>query len=89
MKLSRYQQDALERIVWTFVQAAAGVYATELAGVDPLWAVPIAAVLASVKTIAARAIGDKDSASTLPSYVDEALYDLADKAAKATLRKRK
>jgi hypothetical protein len=89
VRLSTFQRDALERIIWTFIQALAGVYATEVTGLDPLWAVPIAAALASIKTVAARAIGDRDSAATLPAYVDEALLELALKVAQATVKKTK
>ncbi len=64
-------RDALERIVWTFVQAFVGALLADAAGVLNLDAVKaagiagLAAVLAVVKTVAASRIGRPDAA--LPS----------------------
>lgn len=73
--MSAWSKDAGERVGWTFVQAAVagvGSEALALAIVDADVSVlrgalvaGIAAVLAAVKAIAARRIGDRDSASTL------------------------
>lgn len=72
-------KDSAERIVWTFVQAsiaAVGSEALAVAIVDADVSVlrgaavaGIAAVLAAVKAIAAKRIGDPDSASTLRPVV--------------------
>lgn len=73
--MSAWSKDASERIGWTFVQAAVagvGSEALALAIVDTDVSVlrgalvaGIAAVLAAVKAIAAKRIGDPHSASTL------------------------
>lgn len=65
--VSQFWKDAVERVAWTFVEAftaaliAVGVFdlpALKAAGVAGL-----TAVLSVVKTLAAKQIGDKDSAA--------------------------
>jgi hypothetical protein len=70
MSLSPFQRDLLERAVRTFVQAAIGVLAVELANpnvsVDSLQAAAIAAVSAGISALmalAGKTIGDPDSGS--------------------------
>lgn len=73
--MSTWSKDATERVLWTFVQAAiAGVGTEALAvaavggDVSVLRAAAVAglaAVLATVKALAAKRIGDPDTASTL------------------------
>jgi len=68
-----YLIDLAERIVWTFLEAFAGVLLLDLADVFELdlWKTAalagLAAVLSLVKGLAAKAIGDRQSASTAPS----------------------
>lgn len=86
MKLTKYQKDIIERVLWTAIQAAAAVFSANLAGLDPIWAVPLAAVFASIKSLAARAIGDPNSAATLPVYVEAAVTDIAKKIAVSAVK---
>ncbi|MFP8960044.1 hypothetical protein ACLIYP_05645 [Streptomyces nanhaiensis] len=70
---STYARDLAERVVWTFVLAAAG--AAVLAGPadvfslsfwETVWLAGATAVGSLVKGLAARAVGPKNSASTAP-----------------------
>ena len=59
--------DALERVVWTGLQAGSGIIiATNSFDLITLKAAGIAAGLAVVKCIAARGVGSSNDASTLP-----------------------
>jgi hypothetical protein len=63
----KFLKDFAERVSWTAVQAALGLVVVESFDL-PLWSVPIAAsALAAVKGYVAKKIGNKDSASTVPS----------------------
>jgi hypothetical protein len=59
--------DMAERVMWTALQAAAAIGAVVLADLPPAYVAVIAPALAAVKALAARKLGDKDSAATLPS----------------------
>jgi predicted YcjX-like family ATPase len=70
MQLTSFQKDVLERVVRTFIQAAIGVFALELANpdvsLDSLQAAGAAAVAAGVSAIMAligKTVGDPDSGS--------------------------
>ena len=58
-------RDILERTAWTAVQAGTGVALVEVTGLPVWWAAPVAYALSWVKGLAARRIGDRDSAATL------------------------
>lgn len=67
--MSKYLKDLAERCAWTFVQAFLGAY-TITGGrkaVESAAIAGVAAVLSVVKSVAAKRIGDHDSASTVPS----------------------
>ena len=58
-------RDALERILWTAIQAGLAVVAVDQLGL-PAWAVlPVAVALAAAKTFVASRIGDRESAAML------------------------
>lgn len=72
--------DLLERVVWTFIQAAAGAALDLLVtGEITFRAVAIAGVIALLKGLVATKIGSPNSAATLPSPPDVAppnrIYD--------------
>lgn len=67
--MSKFYKDAIERVCWTAAQAFVGALvitggrkALESAGIAAA-----AAALSAIKAIAAKRIGDHDSASTVPS----------------------
>lgn len=61
-----WTKDALERVVWTALQAGVAVIvASEGFGLDVLKTAAIAAGLSLVKAIGARGVGDSNSAATL------------------------
>ena len=66
-----YLIDLAERVLWTFLQAfAAALLLSDALNLDALKAAAfagLAAVLALVKGLGAKAIGDRQSASTAPS----------------------
>ena len=56
-------RDALERILWTAVQAGLAIVAVDQLGL-PTWAIlPAAAALAALKTFVASKVGDRESAA--------------------------
>lgn len=58
-----WRRDALERTAWTALQAALATVTVEGLGL-PTWAVaPVAALLAALKTVVARRVGDPGTAS--------------------------
>lgn len=58
-----WRRDAVERTVWTALQAALATVTVESLGL-PAWAVaPVAALLAAVKAVVARRVGDPRTAS--------------------------
>lgn len=67
--MSKYFKDLLERCAWTFVQAFLGAYAVTggRKAAESAAIAGVAAVLSVVKGVAAKRIGDSDSASTVPS----------------------
>ena len=68
---SLYLKDLAERVVFTAVEAAAGLLVIELSTGDvptqAWWAVPLAAAAATLKGFLAKKIGRSESASTAPS----------------------
>lgn len=65
--------DAIERIIWTAIQAAAGAFIDIAASGELTWrAVGYATLIALAKVIVAKGVGDPDSAATLPSPPDHA-----------------
>jgi len=60
---SRWFKDAGERVVATGVCAAAAAGITYTSGLDWVWAPVLTTLLTVVKTIAARFVGDSDSAA--------------------------
>lgn len=76
-----YRLDAIERVVWTALQVILGLISVEalevLVGAElGVGYVPLAAsVFAGLKVLAARKVGDPDSAATLPSPPDYAPGD--------------
>ena len=67
MKITPFWKDAFERVAWTFVQAASGsLLAVGLLDLDALKAAGVAglvSVMAVIKVIAAKQIGDPESAA--------------------------
>ena len=68
-----FAKDAFERVLWTFIQAFAGVVAVaavigevNLSIIQQGAVAGIAAVVALVKAFIARTIGDPNSAALLP-----------------------
>ncbi len=65
--VSQFWKDAVERVAWTFVEAftaaliAVGVFA--LPALKAAGVAGLTAVLSVVKTLAAKQVGDKDSAA--------------------------
>lgn len=58
-------KDALERIIWTAIEAGLAVVAVDQLGL-PAWAIlPGAALLAALKTFVASRIGNRQSAAML------------------------
>lgn len=62
---SKWLKDVLERTAWTAAQAALAFGITQVSGMKEAWAIPIAAVLAYLKGVAAKHVGNPDSASTV------------------------
>lgn len=71
--MNGYTWDAIERIVWTLIEVSAGAVLDVLTTGDVTWrAIGYAVLIAVLKVIVARNVGDKDSAATLPSPPDHA-----------------
>lgn len=64
--MPKFYRDALERVIWTAVQAGLGVVSVELLNIDPVYGVVVAAVLATLKALVARQLGVQGTASTAP-----------------------
>jgi hypothetical protein len=65
--MSKFGKDWLERVSWTAAQAAVGVLAVEVGGLDVWWAVGAATALAALKGWVAKRVGNPESASTAKS----------------------
>lgn len=61
--MSIFTRDAIERIGFTALEAGAAYVITLLADVPAWWAVPLATVIAGLKSAIAKKIGNPDSAS--------------------------
>ncbi|MYU21275.1 hypothetical protein [Streptomyces sp. SID8352] len=70
MPSASFLLDLSERAGWTGAQAALGLVAVELADLNVWWAAPVALVAAAAKSWAARQVGRKGTASTLPAGAD-------------------
>lgn len=68
----RFNADMLERILWTTLQFGVGLGITETSSLDTWWAAPIGIGLAALKALAAKKLGQKNTASTLPVTSDPA-----------------
>lgn len=67
-KLSKkFLLDLAERAGWTLAEAAVGFAITETSSLDTVYAPVIATALAALKGIVAKHVGNKDSASTVPT----------------------
>ena len=62
----KYLIDLAERVAWTAVQAGVAYTIVATQSMSEAWVIPLAAVLAVIKGIAAKKIGDSESAATLP-----------------------
>jgi len=69
---ARFKWDALERIVWSTVEFTAGAVIVAVTPLDVWWALPIAIALVTIKTFAAKRVGQPGTASTLPAAADPA-----------------
>jgi hypothetical protein len=68
-----WTKDAIERVVWTALQAGVAVIvASQGFGLDVIKTAAIAAGLSLVKAVGAKGIGDPNSASTLSANNSEA-----------------
>jgi len=65
--MSKYVKDLVERVGWTAAQAGVGVLIIANTDAPTAYAAVIAAALALVKGFIAKKIGNKESASTVPS----------------------
>lgn len=61
----RYIRDLMERVIWTGAQAAAAAIVVGLTDAAGWWVVPLASLAATLKGLAARKVGDPESASTV------------------------
>lgn len=62
--MSRYTRDAIERVLWTLAQAAAGAALDVMVSGEVTWrAVGYAVLIAVLKVIVAGQIGNKNSAA--------------------------
>jgi hypothetical protein len=59
-----FAKDAVERVLWTAVEAGAAIGIVEVADIPPWISVPIATGLAAVKALAAKHLASKGTAST-------------------------
>lgn len=63
----KYLADVSERVVATAVEAGISYGIVELANIKASWVIPLTAVLAYAKSLVAKFIGNKDSASLTKS----------------------
>lgn len=61
-----FGKDAVERTVWTMIEAGAAFATVQIVDIPPWLSVPIATGLAAVKAFAARHLAQKGTASTAP-----------------------
>lgn len=65
--MSRYWTDAVERVVWTAVEAAAGALLDVMLSGQVTWRAAAYAVgIAVLKVLAAKGFGDSQSAAAIP-----------------------
>lgn len=69
---TRFTWDLVERLGWTGAEAVAALAVTEFADLDVWWAAPLAAGFALLKGAAAKHLGVRGTASTLPAVADPA-----------------
>jgi len=55
--------DAAERVLWTLIQVTLAAAIVWLADFDGAWVVPLATLLAGIKTGVARKVGDEPDAA--------------------------
>lgn len=60
----------IERTVSTLIQTAVALLIVTLPSIPSAWVVPVVGVLALIKGLIARSLGDPDDASVLPIQVD-------------------
>lgn len=71
-KPKKFYLDALERVIWTAVQAASATGIVAWANWDEKWIVPLATGIALLKTfLFAPMVGNPDTATTLPDGTAE------------------
>lgn len=63
--MTKYLKDLLERMFWTGAEAAVAIVSVDSLDIPKTWVIPIAIVLAMVKGVIAKHVGDDDSASTV------------------------
>lgn len=68
----RYTADTAERLLWTTLQFGVGLGIAEVAELDAWWAAPIGVGLAFLKALAAKHLGQRNTASTLSAASDPA-----------------
>lgn len=61
--MSKFWKDFIERVFWTAVAGTAALVSTTQFNVPPEAAVVIAAAVTGVKSVAAKHVGNTDSAS--------------------------
>jgi hypothetical protein len=69
---ARFPWDALERAVWSGIEFTTGLVIVAVTPLDTWWALPIGVGLAALKAFAAKRIGQRGTASTLPASMDPA-----------------
>ena len=55
--------DAAERVLWTLIQVALASAIVWLGDFDGVWVVPLATLLAGIKTAVAKQVGDTPNAA--------------------------
>lgn len=62
----KYLQDLAERVFWTAIQGGLSVVTIEALDLPEWLIIPLATALAVVKGVAAKKVGNSQTASTLP-----------------------
>jgi len=63
--MTRFWKDLAERVLWTAAQAVSGILVVELADLPYAWAPFAITGFAMLKNLAAKRVGNPDSASTV------------------------
>lgn len=87
MKLSAYQLDVVERVLWTAAEATVAVAFVHVNELDPMYVAPATAILSLLKAIIAKHVGDKSAA--LPLWMTKAVTDVVTNEAEVVVAETK